>query len=310
MQNTLGNNPVLIANNRSLDVLVRVVLNSLPSPRSKRVYSMAIRHFVDYLEDQEKTNLDKLFLQTYIASMQDEGIGEGSINLRLAAIRKLSREADELKIWPETVAASFASVKNIPHRGKRTGNWLLLDQAQQLINCPDISTPYGLRNRAILATLLGCGTRRHELVNLSLGQLQMRESRWVIADLVGKRNKTRTVTVPNWVKQCIDAYLVTTKIRSGRLFQAMCMGGRIQRDHLSSETVFEVVKRYGHQCGFSITPHDLRRTYAKLAFKNGAKIDQIQLNLGHESLATTQVYLGTDLDLKNGPGDFLPIRID
>ena len=76
MQNTLGNNPVLIANNRSLDVLVRVVLNSLPSPRSKRVYSMAIRHFVDYLEDQEKTNLDKLFLQTYIASMQDEALAK------------------------------------------------------------------------------------------------------------------------------------------------------------------------------------------------------------------------------------------
>jgi len=50
-------------------------------------------------------------------------------------------------------------------------------------------------------------------------------------------------------------------------------------------------------------------TYAKLALKNGAKIDQIQLNLGHESLATTQVYLGTELDLKNGPGDFLPIQI-
>jgi len=46
-----------------------------------------------------------------------------------------------------------------------------------------------------------------------------------------------------------------------------------------------------------------------LAFKNGAKIDQIQLNLGHESLATTQVYLGTELDLKNGPGDFLNINI-
>ena len=66
---------------------------------------------------------------------------------------------------------------------------------------------------------------------------------------------------------------------------------------------------YSRQCGFSISPHDLRRTYAKLAFKNGAKIDQIQLNLGHESLATTQVYLGTELDLKNGPGDFLNINI-
>ena len=141
MQNTLVSNLVHSTNIPSMDVLVRVVLNSLPSPRSKRVYRMAIRHFVDYLEGHEEPTLDKLFLQTYIASMQDEGIGEGSINLRLAAIRKLSREADDLKIWPDTVAAAFASVKNIPQRGKRTGNWLSLEQAQQLINCPDISTP-------------------------------------------------------------------------------------------------------------------------------------------------------------------------
>ena len=309
MQNTLETNPILSSNNRSLDVLVRVVINSLPSPRSKRVYSMAIRHFVEYLQSQEEPILDKLFLQTYITAMQDEGIGEASINLRLAAIRKLSREADELKIWPEAVTAAFISVKKIPQRGKRIGNWLTLEQAQQLINTPDTATPMGLRNRAILATLLGCGIRRNELVNLSLAQLQLRNGRWVITNLVGKRNKTRTVTVPLWVKQCLDAYLAAIQIRSGRLFQAMSKGGRIQRDHISSESVYELVKRYGRQCGFSITPHDLRRTYAKLALKNGARIGQIQLNLGHESLATTQVYLGNDLDLKNGPGDFLPIQI-
>jgi site-specific recombinase XerD len=185
MQNSIGNNPVLTANNRSLDILMQVVLNSLPSPRSKRVYNMAMRHFVGYLLSQEEPILDKLFLQTYIAVMQDEGISEGSIKLRLAVIRILSREVDELKIWPETVTAAFVSVKNIPQRGKRIGNWLTLEQAQRLINSPEIGTPFGLRNRAILATLLGCGIRRFELVNLSPAQLQLRDGRWVIADLVG-----------------------------------------------------------------------------------------------------------------------------
>ena len=297
------------SNDNSIDVLVRVVLNSLPSPSSKRVYNMAIRDFLQYWRFLGDPNLDKLFLQTYIAHMQDEGIGESSINLRLAAIRKLAREAAELLIWPDQVAAAFASVKNIPQRGKRTGNWLSLEQAQQLINAPDISSPLGLRNRAILATLLGCGIRRLELTKLKMGQLQLRDGRWVITDLVGKRNKIRTVTVPAWTKQAIDAYLDNTGIQSGRLFQAMSKGGHIQRDHISTSTVRDVVKTYAHQCGFNISPHDLRRTYAKLALKNGAKIEQIQLNLGHQSLATTQVYLGTDLDLKNGPGDFLDINI-
>ena len=312
MQNTsnLVSNGTQNSDDQAIDVLVRVVLNSLPSENSKRVYKMAIHGFLAYWQSQGKPNLDKLFLQTYIADMQDKGIGEASINLRLAAIRKLTREAAELLIWPDTVAAAFSSVKNIPQRGKRTGNWLSLEQAQQLISTPDISRPIGLRNRAILATLLGCGIRRQELINLTLHQLQLRDGRWVIANLIGKRNKTRTVTVPTWTKQAIDAYLDVTQIHSGRLFQAMSKSGRIQHNYISVETVWDVVKRYALQCGFDISPHDLRRTYAKLALKNGAKIEQIQLNLGHQSLATTQVYLGTDLDLKNGPGDFLNISLE
>jgi len=310
MQNTFVSNRVPTSNNLSTDVLVRVVLNSLPSPQSKRVYNMAIRDFLHYWQAHEEPVLDKLFLQTYIAYLQDEGIGASSINLRLAAIRKLAREAAELQIWPDEVAAAFASVKNIPQRGKRTGNWLSLEQAQQLINAPNISTPVGLRNRAILAILLGCGIRRQELTKLKPRQLQLRDGRWVIADLVGKRNKNRTVTVPAWVKQAIDAYIAVAGIQSGRLFQAMSKSGQIQHDHICGESVRDVVKMYARQCGFGISPHDLRRTYAKLAHKNGAKIDQIQLNLGHHSLATTQVYLGIELDLKNGPGDFLDINIE
>ena len=295
---------------QSTDILVRVVLNSLPSPLSKRVYKMAIRDFLEYWRESGELVMDKFFLQTYIAALQDEGVGESSINLRLAAIRKLAREASELQIWPDTVTAAFSSVKNIPQRGVRTGNWLSLKQAQELINAPDISTPIGLRNRAILATLLGCGLRRHELVKLLIDQLQLRDGRWVIANLIGKRNKTRTVTIPTWTKQAIDDYLDATDIQSGQLFQAMSKSGKIQRNHLSPETIRDVVKLNAQKCGFMITPHDLRRTYAKLALKNGAKIEQIQLNLGHQSLATTQVYLGTDLDLRNGPGDFLDINIE
>ncbi|MBL6982308.1 MAG: tyrosine-type recombinase/integrase [Anaerolineales bacterium] len=298
------------AKTKSLEVLVRVVLNSLPSASSKRVYKMSIRDFLAYWQSEGEPKLDKLSLQTYIVQMQNEGVGEASINLRLAAIRKLAREAVEMNIWPEEVAAAFASVKNIPQRGKRTGNWLSLEQSQELVNAPDISTNIGLRDRALLAVLIGCGIRRQELTKLKPEQLQLRDDRWVIANLVGKRNKARTVTVPAWVMQAIDAYIEACDIQSGRLFQAMSKSGRILHEYICGETVRDVVYKYAQQCGLDISPHDLRRTYAKLAHKNGAKIDQIQLNLGHHSLATTQVYLGNDLDLKNGPGDFLDINIE
>jgi len=128
--NHLANTRVQVSDDKTIDVLVRVVLNSLPSPYSKRLYSMAIHDFLSYWKLSGKSNLDKLFLQTYITHMQDIGRGEAIINLRLSAIRKLAREAVELQIWPETVATAFTSVKNIPQRGKRTGNWLSLEQSQ------------------------------------------------------------------------------------------------------------------------------------------------------------------------------------
>ena len=78
----------LFSSQRAVDTLVRVVLNSLPSPSSKRVYKMAIRDFLQHWKTREFQILDKLFLQTYIAFLQDKGVGESSINLRLAAIRK------------------------------------------------------------------------------------------------------------------------------------------------------------------------------------------------------------------------------
>jgi site-specific recombinase XerD len=66
------------------------------------------------------------------------------------------------------------------------GNWLSLQQAQALLNTPDIRTRKGLRDRAIFAVLLGCGLRRSELASLSVKHIQMRDSRWCIVDLIGK----------------------------------------------------------------------------------------------------------------------------
>ena len=79
--------------------------------------------------------------------------------------------------------------------------------------------------------------------------------------------------------------------------------GCIVCNHISSQAVFDQVKKYGDMCGMNLAPHDLRRTGAKLAHKAGAPIDQIQLMLGHSSVKTTELYLGVQQDLSNAPCD-------
>lgn len=85
---------------------------------------------------------------------------------------------------------------------------------------PDATTVKGKRDRAILAVLLGCGLRRHEVVQLDLEDLQRREDYWAIVDLVGEGGHIRTVPVPEWVKQTIDGWLVAAGIGNGKLFRA------------------------------------------------------------------------------------------
>ena len=95
-------------------------------------------------------------------------------------------------------------MKSAKSIGVRTGNWLSLRQAQALLNAPDITTMKGLRDRAIIAVLLGCGLLRSEVAALTMSHIQQRDGRWCIVDLHGKHRRVRTVPMPTWVKVAID----------------------------------------------------------------------------------------------------------
>src|SRR5262249_8251481 len=153
----------------------------------------------------------------------------------------------------------------------RTGNWLTLEEAELLINAPDTSTALGLRDRAILALLIGAGLRRAECAALTVEHIQQREGRWAIIDLVGKRNKKRSLPIPDWVKNVVDDWIRKSKIKTGIIFRQCSRGKKFRVDDapLSTQGVYRVAKRYGWQVGKpQIASHDLRCTFAKLARKH------------------------------------------
>src|SRR5713101_4230388 len=102
-------------------------------------------------------------------------------------------------------------------------------QAQELLNAPDATTKKGLRDRAILAVLLGCGLRRSEVAALTLKHIQQRDGRWCIVDLVGKHGRVRTVPMPTWVKVAIDSWTSTAGLTDGRVFRPVNRGDKVQR---------------------------------------------------------------------------------
>jgi site-specific recombinase XerD len=163
------------------------------SEHTRRAYERALRDFLGWYDQIGRPALNKATVQRYAAELREQGVGAGNINQRLSAIRKRAREAVDNGVLPEAVANGIKAIKGVRREGRRTGNWLTQDQAQGLISAPDTETLKGLRDRAILVVLVGCGLRRQEAAHLSFDHVQQRDGRWVIVDLLGKRNKTRSV---------------------------------------------------------------------------------------------------------------------
>jgi len=143
----------------------------------------------------------------------------------------------------------MAAVPNVRQQGTRMGNWLTREQAKELLTVPDGSTMKGKRDYCILALLVGCALRRSELATLKIEDIQLREGRWVIADLRGKGGLVRTVAVPMWVKQAINAWQTAAEVEVGYLLRALFKSGRIRGNQLSDWAVWSVVRGLGQGTG-------------------------------------------------------------
>lgn len=285
---------------------ISLVTDGLTSEHSKRAYSKALTDFLGWMQASGKPFV-KATIQEYRGTLAGS---PASINLRMSAIRKLAQEAADNGLLDQTIANGVSRVHGVKAQGVRAGNWLTKSQAQSLLNAPDIKTLKGLRDRAILAVMVGGGLRRSEVAILSFDHIQQRDGRWVIVDITGKGNRIRTIPIPSWVKVAIDEWTTTASISNGLLFQAVHKGDAIAHAGLTPQAVRDIVKHYGAQIGKSeLAAHDLRRTFAKLAHRGGSGLDQIQLSLGHASIKTTEKYLGVSQNLTDAPCDHLGLAI-
>jgi site-specific recombinase XerD len=290
--------------------LKTLVLDSVSSPITKRVYNMALDEFYTWFQQAPRFGFTKATVSAWRVSLEERRLGSSSIIIRMSAIRKLAAEAADNGLLALELAAGISRVKSAKTQGIRTGNWLSQRQAQALLSAPDISTLRGLRDRAILAVLLGCGLRRSEVAALTFAHLQQRDGRWCIVDLVGKHGRIRTAPMPTWVKVAVDAWTSPAGVAEGCVFRPVNRADRITGDALGEKVVWRLIKPYAEAAGVpGIAPHDLRRTCAKLCRAGGGELEQIQMLLGHASVQTTERYLGTKQDLMHAPNDAIKLRV-
>jgi integrase len=256
----------------------------------------------------------------YVQHLRVQDYSSSSINLRLTALRQLAHEVRfDLRATPEDRAAAegIIAINGVVKRGRRLGHWLTSEEASELLRVPDRDTLRGKLDFLILALLLGCALRRDEAANLEFEKIQQRDGKWLIVDLIGKGNKTRSVHIAPWVLAAVNDWKVATGLETGKVLRAVSKsdrltgpvrtrGGGMTDGGMSKQAIYGVIKRVAAAVGMpELGPHSLRRTWAQRAYRLGYPIDQIRITLGHESIRTTEVYLGlTGLDLDN------PIYVD
>jgi len=294
----------------ALERLQRLVLDSVQSPESKRAYRRGLEHFLSWYPTGDFGGFTKATVQAYRAHLLAAGLSPSTINLYVTAVRRLAVEAGDNGLLAPEIVSGIQRVRGIRREGTRLGNWLTIAQAEQLIHAPDISTLKGKRDRALLALLIGCGLRREEAASLTLEHLQLRDGRFVIVDLEGKGRRVRSVPVPSFAVAALQAWTQATGFSTGRLFRPVNRGGHLAGESMTAQSIFETVKKYAAGIGLpDIAPHDLRRTFAKLAHKGKAALEQIQICLGHASIQTTERYLGIQQDFHDSPVDRLGLHL-
>jgi len=290
--------------------LKALVLDSVSSPITKRVYNHALDEFIAWYGKEPRDGFTKATVHAWRTALELRSLGSVSINIRLTAVRKLAVEAGDNGLIAPALAAGVSRVKGVRSAGVRVGNWLTLRQAQALLNAPDIATRKGLRDRAVLAILLGCGLRRSEVAALTSTHVQQRDGRWCIVDLVGKHGRVRTIPMPTWVKVAIDAWTTAVDPIEGRIFRPVNRGDRVRGVSMGEKVIRQILQQYASVIDVpGVAPHDLRRTCAKLCRAAGGELEQIQLLLGHASVQTTERYLGTKQDLVHAPNDGIKLRV-
>ncbi len=253
-------------------------------------YRFDIEKFISYLKDTTTTLRDVTLttLQDFVADMHDLGIAPRSQARIVSGIKSFFKYLT-MAGFIDTNPAIMLETPNI---GMHLPEVLTIQEIDALENEIDTSGEEGIRNFAIVETLYSCGLRVSELVNLEISRIFLSDKYLAVT---GKGSKERIVPMSDSAVDSIRDYLKVrgSVIKPGEeniLFLSR-RGTRLTR-----QMIFTIIKRLALSAGIkkNISPHTLRHSFATHLLEGGANLRAIQQMLGHESIATTEIYLHVD----------------
>lgn len=256
---------------------------------SREAYRNDVARFLDYVAD-EHLDLFALTLNDlhrFFWALADVGIGERSIARCVSGVRSFFR----FLLLEGYIDANPAEQLHTPSFGRHLPTVLSVEEVDAIIGAIDLSHRDGQRDRALIEVLYSCGLRVSEVCSLRLSDLFLDEG---YMRVTGKGSKQRLVPIsPRAVSELRCWFICRNEIEPKAGEEDFVFISAARRQHLSRITVFHNLRLYAERAGIekTISPHTLRHTFATHLLEGGANLRVIQMLLGHESIATTDVYM-------------------
>jgi integrase/recombinase XerD len=257
-------------------------------------YRRDLTDYVAFLASRKIDSADAVtreLIAEWIKALRDRDLAPSSVERKVSAVKSFHRFLVREGITENHPTARLP----LPKKPQRLPDVISIDQAEALLAQPFADGPAGLRDRAILEMLYGCGLRVSELATLDLSSLAPEEG---VVRVFGKGSKERLVPLGGMAVHALDAYLRSGRphLRAKRSLAAdtgavflNVRGGRLSR-----QAIYRIVRDHGARVGLELHPHTLRHSFATHLLEGGADLRALQEMLGHSDISTTQVYTHVD----------------
>lgn len=267
------------------------------SPLTSEAYGRDLAGYAAFLEGRgiaEPAGIDRAVLVDYEASLVEQGFAPTTVKRRVSVLKGFHRYLVREGYTPKN-PADAVSLPKVP---ERLPDVLSIDEVGRMLDAHIDPSPTGLRDRALLEVLYGCGLRVSEAAGLDTGDVFMEEG---FVRVLGKGSKERIAPIAGKAAECLSTYLAearpplsrkATKVKPADVSAVFlnARGGRLTR-----QSIHAIVAKAGTAIGREgLHPHTLRHSFATHMLEGGADLRVIQEMLGHSDISTTQIYTHID----------------
>ena len=232
---------------------------------------------------EEANDFNNNDIYEFITAMSNEGKSSSTIIRRVTTIRQFYKFLQK-----EKIIINQSKNVELPKLNEHLPTVLSLDEVEELFKMPNMEKKEGIRDRAMLEIMYSSGLRVSELLNLELSSIDRNYDCIIIN---GKGNKQRMVPIGDFARDYLIKYINEVRNKSKyKNYKYVFLNN--QGGILSRQYFWRQIKKYAQEAGIfqNVTPHTLRHSFATHLLENGAELRFVQAMLGHENIATTQIY--------------------